>query len=104
MSVINTGLAVGESLEIQVGSYRHKLRIVDVIASEDRRIRRSLKGLLVTDIATAQEVFAKIGKLDRIDLILPVDSSKAEVHSDASNRRFRPARASKARMPAAARS
>ena len=38
---------------------------------EDRRIRRSLKDLLVTDIATAQEVFAKIGKLDRIDLILP---------------------------------
>ena len=54
-----------------MGSYHHKLRIVDVIASEDRRIRRSLKDLLVTDIATAQEVLAKIGKLDRIDLILP---------------------------------
>ena len=64
-------LAIGESLQIQVGSYHHKLRIVDVIASEDRRIRRSLKDLLVTDIATAQEVLAKIGKLDRIDLILP---------------------------------
>ena len=75
---MNTGLAVGESLEIQVGSYRHKLQIVDVIASEDRRIRRSLKDLLVTDIATAQEVFAKIGKLDRIDLILPDDSSNTK--------------------------
>ena len=64
-------LPIGESLEIQVGSYHHKLRIVDVIASEDRRIRRSLKDLLVTDIATAQEIFTKIGKLDRIDLILP---------------------------------
>ncbi len=64
-------LPIGESLEIQVGSYHHKLRIVDVIASENRRIRRSLKDLMVTDIATAQEIFAKIGKLDRIDLILP---------------------------------
>ncbi|MDE0502475.1 MAG: FtsX-like permease family protein, partial [Candidatus Poribacteria bacterium] len=68
-------LAIGESLEIQVGSYHHKLRIVDVIASEDRRIRRSLKDLLVTDIATAQEVFDRIGKLERIDLILPDDPS-----------------------------
>ena len=68
-------LAIGEELDIQVGSYRHKLRIVDVIATEDRRIRRSLKDLLVTDIATAQETLGKIGKLDRIDLILPEAAS-----------------------------
>ena len=68
-------LAVGGNLEIQVGSYRRSLRIVDVIASADRRIRRSLKDLIVTDIATAQETLDKIGKLDRIDLILPDDAS-----------------------------
>ena len=67
-------LAIGENLEIQVGSYRRDLRIADVIASEDRRIRRSLKDLIVTDIATAQEALDKIGKLDRIDLILPDDA------------------------------
>ena len=64
-------LAVGDALEIQVGSYRHSLRIIDVIASDDRQIRRSLKSLLVTDIATAQEIFGSIGSLDRIDLIIP---------------------------------
>ncbi len=42
------------------------------LAPADDLSRRALDGLLIADMATAQEVLDRVGKLDRIDLILLV--------------------------------
>ncbi len=39
--------------------------------------RRALDGLVLADIATAQELTGRLGRLDRIDLILPEDGGAA---------------------------
>jgi putative ABC transport system permease protein len=64
-------LTMGDQLHVQVGSRNHALEIVGLLCPEGERSRRALEGLLITDIATAQEVLGKIGRLDRIDLIVP---------------------------------
>ena len=43
-------------------------------ASDDLS-RRALDGLIVADIATAQEVLGMVGKLSRIDLIVPTGAA-----------------------------
>lgn len=64
------GLAVGESVTVQIGSRRQALTIVGLLAPADDLSRRGLSGLLLTDIATAQEVLDRVGRLDRIDLLV----------------------------------
>lgn len=64
------GLAVGDPLTVQAGSRRQELTIVGLLAPSDDLSRRALSGLLITDIATAQEIFDRVGRLDRIDLLV----------------------------------
>ena len=64
-------LSVDDSIHIQVRSHRQTLRIVSVLRSNEKNGQRGLDGLLITDIATAQEVLGKVGVFDRIDLIVP---------------------------------
>lgn len=64
---------LGLDSEIQI-EYAGKFitgTVVGVLQTEDSLSRRALNGMLLTDIATAQEITGKIGILDRIDLILP---------------------------------
>ena len=63
-------LKVGDFIHIQVGGRRETLQIVSVLKSDEKNEQRGLDGLLITDIGTAQEVLAKVGTLDRIDLII----------------------------------
>lgn len=63
-------LAVGDSVTVQIGSRRQALTIVGLLAPADDLSRRGLAGLLLTDIATAQEVLDRVGRLDRIDLLV----------------------------------
>ena len=65
------GLEPGDSLTAYVGSNRHVLEIVGLLEPSDDLSRRALDSLLLTDIGTAQEVLDRIGRLDRIDLIMP---------------------------------
>lgn len=64
------GLTVGDSVTVQIGSRRQALTIVGLLAPADDLSRRGLAGLLLTDIATAQEVLDRVGRLDRIDLLV----------------------------------
>lgn len=64
-------LAVGDRLTVRHGSDRVELVIAGLLEPSDDLSRRALDGLLATDIATAQEVLNKVGRLDRIDLIVP---------------------------------
>jgi putative ABC transport system permease protein len=65
------GLAAGDTLSVRHGANRINLTIAGLLEPADDLSRRALDGLLATDIATAQEVLGKVGRLDRIDLIVP---------------------------------
>ena len=64
------GLKPGQTLSVRIGARQETLTIIGLLAPSDELSRRALDGLLIADIGTAQETLGKIGRLDRIDLIL----------------------------------
>ena len=65
------GLQPGQLLPIRIGARREMLKIIGLLVPSDELSRRALDGLLIVDISTAQELLGKVGRLDRIDLIVP---------------------------------
>lgn len=65
------GLAPGDTLTARLGTTRHRLTIAGLLDPTDDLSRRALDSLLIADIATAQEVLGRVGRLDRIDLLIP---------------------------------
>ncbi len=64
-------VAVGDRLELQTGDERAAVRLVGLLQTTDSASQQALDNLLLTDIATAQELTGTAGRLSRIDLILP---------------------------------
>jgi putative ABC transport system permease protein len=66
-------------LELEVGGQLKQARIAGLLQpggeaqAGNALSERALEGLLLADIATAQELTGRLGVLDRIDLILPED-------------------------------
>ncbi len=58
-------------LTVRAGGVRQRLSIIALLEPADALSRRALDSLLVTDIATAQELLSLTGRLSRIDLIMP---------------------------------
>ena len=73
------GLAMGRALAVDVGGNRRMLTIVGQLQPADPASARALQDLLVTDIATAQELFGAVGRLTRIDLIVDDDRRLARI-------------------------
>jgi len=74
------GLASGDTLQIRIGSRTERATIIGLLEPKDEASRRALDGLLITDIATAQEWLGSVGRLTEIDLILPEgDAGQASV-------------------------
>jgi putative ABC transport system permease protein len=69
------GLRVGDPFRLQAGGRTREVELAGVLRPEDENTRRALADLLVTDVATAQELAGRAGRLDRIDLIVPDDRS-----------------------------
>jgi putative ABC transport system permease protein len=65
------GLAVGNRITLDVAGRRSEGIIAGLLRPADSLSRRALGGLILADIATAQEISGKLGRLDHIDLILP---------------------------------
>ncbi len=65
------GLRAGDTLTLQTGDRRTDLRIIGLLQPADQVSAQALDGLLLADIATAQEVTGTPGRISRIDLILP---------------------------------
>jgi len=61
------GLEAGDSLTVTAPSGRQVLSVGAILESP----APGVEGLLLTDIATAQVLLERVGRLDRIDLILP---------------------------------
>jgi putative ABC transport system permease protein len=71
------GLKSGDTLALRLRGGRHEVRLVGLLEPADALSARALDSLLVTDIATAQELLGARGRLSRIDLIVPDDASGA---------------------------
>lgn len=64
------GLSPGEPIELQIDGETHPAFIAGLLHPSDGLSRRALEGLILADIATAQELTGRLGSIDRIDLIL----------------------------------
>ena len=69
------GVQVGDALTVEINGQSHRMEVVGLLEPSDDLSRRALEGLLIADIATAQEVLNSVGKLSRIDLIVPADAA-----------------------------
>ena len=70
------GISPGEMLTIQTASGLHQVKVTAWLGGSDST-ETVLDGHLVTDIATAQELLGRLGRLDRIDVILPEQQEAA---------------------------
>jgi putative ABC transport system permease protein len=64
----------GCHLDLEIGGLKQTVFVAGLLetsADTDRINRRALENILLVDISTAQELTGRLGRLDRIDLILP---------------------------------
>ena len=65
------GLALGDPIMLDAGGRQSTGFVAGLLHPGDALSRRALDGLILADLATAQEITGRIGRLDTIDLILP---------------------------------
>jgi putative ABC transport system permease protein len=63
-------LNLGDTLKLTVAGQEKEVAIAGLLEPADSLSRRALEGIILADVATAQELSGRLGKLDRIDLIL----------------------------------
>ncbi len=64
------GLEIGDVLRLSIGGQRRRITIVDLVEPADPVTRQALDAVILTDIATAQELLGMGGRLSRIDLVV----------------------------------
>ena len=74
-------LSAGDTLLLRAGAERSEVRIIGVLQPEDNVSQQALDDLLLTDIATAQEVTGTPGILSRIDLIIENDAEFSAIQA-----------------------
>lgn len=67
------GLALEDQLKISVGGRFSSARLVGILQPDNNASRQALDDLIISDIATAQELIGMSGRVSRIDLILEED-------------------------------
>jgi putative ABC transport system permease protein len=65
------GLKPGDNFEVELADGRRRLTLAGLLEARDELERLGLDALVVTDIATAQELTGRVGRLSRIDLVVP---------------------------------
>jgi len=73
-------IKIEDVLNVSYGSKTLNIKIIGVLDEQDSELSKSLGGLLLTDISTAQELLGKVGLLSQIDLVIDEetqDGSKA---------------------------
>jgi len=58
-------------ITLVVSGIQKVVTIAGLLSPADSLSQRALDGILLTDVSTAQELTGRLGKLDRIDLIIP---------------------------------
>ena len=72
------GVKLGDRVQLWIGGRRATLRIVGLVPTSGAVLEGSR--VLLTDIATAQELLQMPGRVSRIDLILPRGPRGADLH------------------------
>ena len=75
------GVQTGDSLTLQTGDQKRQVTVIGLLQPADSVSASALDNLLVADIATAQEIAGKPGRISRIDLILPPDYDLSQIES-----------------------
>lgn len=65
------GLRAGDAIEVRIADLKQVIDVVGLITPRNSLSSETLKGMLITDIATAQELMGFEGRLSHIDLIVP---------------------------------
>lgn len=71
------GLKIGSTVTIDVAGRQKTARVAGLLQPQDNLAQRTLDGVILADISTAQEMTGMLGKLSWIDLILPQDDPQA---------------------------
>lgn len=75
-TAMKTGLQIDDHFGIISDTGSHDVQIIDWLPEDDALDRDLLENLLITDIATAQELLGLVGKLSAIDVIISKDQQK----------------------------
>ena len=70
----SAGIDAGDIIEVNYGSKALSIKIIGLLDSKNDELSKSMGGLLLTDISTAQELLDKIGFLSQIDLLIDEDT------------------------------
>ena len=65
------GMTPGDEIVISIAGIRHRVSLAGTIQAADRVSRQALEGMIVADIATAQELVGSLNSISRIDVIVP---------------------------------
>ncbi len=68
---VEYGLALGDSILLNAGGRQVTGFVAGLLRPSDALTRRALDGMILADIATAQEILGMVGWLSHVDLILP---------------------------------
>ena len=71
------GLRAGDAIAVRIEGKLHTITIVGLLQPRDELSRQGLDNVIVTDIATAQELLNMAGRLSRIDLVIPASQAGA---------------------------
>ncbi|MDX1993053.1 MAG: FtsX-like permease family protein [bacterium] len=71
------GLAAGDSMTLRTGTRAVEVQIVGLIRASDGVSEQAIDDLVLSDIATAQEVVGRPDAITRVDLILPEATADA---------------------------
>lgn len=72
-TALELGLKVNDELVIDTGQGRRRLKIIALMTPVDAVTERLLSRLVLTDIATAQELLGSFGRLNAIDVLIDPD-------------------------------
>ncbi len=69
------GIAPGEQLEVLARGRTATLTLAGYLETTDPALRRLVRGLVLTDIASAQEILGEQGRISHVDLVLPTGAA-----------------------------
>ncbi|WP_027156933.1 FtsX-like permease family protein [Methylobacter luteus] len=69
-------LRVDDEITVKAGNGEHRLKIIALLSPSQAISEQALSGLIITDIATAQEVLGLFGRLSSIDALIDDDASE----------------------------
>ena len=74
-------IAIGDTLTLSLNGGLTDVVVIGLLKGEDSASTEALDDLLLTDIASAQQLIGKAGAISRIDLILPDPALEAQIRA-----------------------